>query len=96
MGFPAHERLLAEVGHKRLHEIHDAIKMLLPCPTCGASICKPCMTVEGKSPGSPTVMHIARVKQGRVLYQMWHRMASEALDRIDEREAECLKKLGVG
>jgi hypothetical protein len=91
-----YQRLVAEVGSSRLTEIHQAILQLLPCPTCGASICTPCVTVSGKNPGSPTQTHNARLKTSQVLYDLWYRMAVEEIARIDEGENPCLKTLGVG
>jgi hypothetical protein len=97
VGISPHERLVAEVGQSRLSDIHQAIIQLIPCARCGASICAPCVTVDGKSPGTPTANHIARLKRARLLYELWYRMAGEDLGRRDERDEgnECLKTLGV-
>jgi len=95
-GFPSYTRVSDEVGIKQLYLINSALVELMPCPSCGAGIGRTCVTIDGKDPGSPTPQHhIARIRSGSALFQIWLRMANEAFDIIDKGEIECLEKLTV-
>ena len=95
-GFPSYTRVSDEVGIKQLYLISSALVELMPCSSCGAGVGRTCVTIEGKDPGSPTPQHhIARIRSGGALYQIWLRMANEAFDKIDKGEIKCLKKLMI-
>jgi hypothetical protein len=96
MTFPAYERVSAEVGQKQMYLIWDALTKLLPCPRCGAGVGRPCVTVDGKAPGTPVqTVHISRQRSGSALKQIWLRMANEAFEKIDNQEIPCLEKLTI-
>lgn len=91
--FQAYRRVLTEVGGDKNSDIHHALIELMPCAKCGAGVGRPCVTVDGKNPGTPTAAHIWRVKYASRLYYLWVRMASEAFESIEKKELPCLEKL---